>query len=120
MVCGQYCVAMITGKPIEEIYTLFGHWRGTNPKQVKNVFSKLGIETAERMQCMNVNKPLPDLCMIKIVYYHIRATHWAIVHNSKVYDPYYGIYNMEPNNNLPFARIQGVISTYLEIKLTTT
>ena len=86
--CGQTCVAMITGKSIDEIEFVLGHPGGTRTADLKKLLATYGFKTGARRELWKWGERLPDLCILNMQIIGIKnCTHWAVYHDGYVYDP---------------------------------
>ena len=88
--CGQACVAMITGISLEESIKLFGSKGKTGTKQLYYALKERGITCSEKaVRIKNNNKP--EFCIITIHYTGYKNKHFCVWNNNKYYDPARGI-----------------------------
>lgn len=86
--CGQTCLAMITGKPVEDIIELIGTKKGTSTKRILNSLSILGFNHSGRL-IPRRTQPLPSLaiCKIRREWNKSGNWHWVVLCNGMIYDP---------------------------------
>lgn len=88
--CGQTCVAMVGGIPVEESIKMFGHSNSTNHISQRRILSELGIETTEQVKVDNRRKwELPNFAIVRIVQRTRKMGHAIVYHEGKFYDPCY-------------------------------
>lgn len=90
--CAAACVAMVTGKSIEETVSAFKDNTGVaNTKEVADALHSFGIECEDKLTRINEKTSLPDTCLVKLRIGKYTNTRWAVWHNGRYYDPEYGI-----------------------------
>ena len=114
MLCGQTCVAMVGGISLEDAIQKVGKRGGTTGPDLHKALSKIGILSSEKMARLSVNSrvsrkqfdfdALPEKCIAKVRSVGINKSHWVLVWNGKIYDPYPGY--------VPWKYVSG----YIEIK----
>lgn len=111
-VCGQTCVAMAAGVPLEDAIKTFGHARVTYTGEVIAAFAKYGIK-AKGKRLVRSKGPawvLPENCLIHVLFHKKGEPfhgHWMLRWDGHVHDPAY-----------PFADVYsgaGRITSYLEL-----
>lgn len=103
--CGQACVAMLAGVPVEEVVSVMGNDKGTGKKDIARALDHYGIRQAKTMTKADNATVLPKACILKVLM--PTYGHWVLYYGGKYYDPEFGL--METLH--PKARIQ----FYLEI-----
>ena len=92
--CGQAVLAMISGKPVDEIVSLCGTERETTLKQMKDTLSILGFSfNPERKEACSKNE-LPKLAVLSLET--PKCWHWSLYFDGKFYDPEFGVLNDFP------------------------
>lgn len=82
--CGQIALAVITGKPLKEIYKLIGHNDYTNTRDLSKVLRKLGYKCPSKLQRLS---EAPELGIGKLTFPNEkRDWHWVVIDNGKVID----------------------------------
>lgn len=110
--CGQYCVAMITGKPIEKIVRIFGHSHCTSTKELIRALKPYWFRTTStRLIRIKKETVLPPLAILKITW-EAGGSHWVVLNDGMVYDPAYG--TTDYTNHI--EAINGKPTSYLEIR----
>lgn len=98
--CGQACIAMITGKPIEEIITVMKTDGPTSIGQLMEALDYYGIRHAEKNLRISKKNPKPtNYCILTV---HMpKYTHWVIYYDGKYYDPEFGLLdNCHPDGKI--------------------
>ena len=100
--CGQYCISIISNKPIKEIIELFGHSHSTVTKELIEVLKILNTEI-ESKSLIRIKKDNLDLFnrglfILKYHWINRKNTHWVVCENGIIYDPYFGKYKFEEVN----------------------
>lgn len=111
--CGQSCVAMVTGKTLEEVIEIFGTRGQTNTKKLCTALKTIQDFTPVRLTRVSNTSVLPYLCILKILWADGRS-HWVVYKKKKIYDPAVGVYKLDKYE----LKIEGKgrITSYLEIK----
>lgn len=94
--CGQTCVAMLAGIPLEDSIKVFGSRGRTRTKQVAAALRSMGFECDDKLQRLTANvraTERPNLALIKLQVQQGGRTwgHWAILADGQYYDPSLGI-----------------------------
>lgn len=87
--CGQACVAMIAGVPVEEVIRVMNHDQGTGKKDIERALDHFGIRQAKTMTRADNSTPLPPVCILKVLL--PRYSHWILYYHGKYYDPEFGL-----------------------------
>lgn len=85
--CGQTCVAMATGEPLDKVFDIFGHKISTSTKMVTTALKQLGYKTEVVYNIKN--KPVSKLPKSIIAVKNEDHWHWVLYSNGKFYDPFY-------------------------------
>ncbi|MBO5033890.1 MAG: hypothetical protein J6D08_18790 [Lachnospiraceae bacterium] len=93
--CGQACIAMITGKEIEEVIKDMKTDGPTSIGQLMEALDFYGISRAERNTRISKKNPFPHECSILTVHTNAGYTHWALFYDGKYYDPEFGLIDGE-------------------------
>lgn len=88
--CGQACVATITGIGLERAISVFGTRGCTTTKQVVAALRKLGIPCADTLTRIK-GQSKPPLCMVVLHFAGEKFKHWTVYHQGLYYDPSMGI-----------------------------
>jgi RimJ/RimL family protein N-acetyltransferase len=94
--CGQSCVAMLTGVSVDEVIKVIGTEKGTNKQDLKKALDYYGIRYAPKSMKYDPNVSLPDLCVIRMIL--PGYGHWGLYYNGTYYDPEFGVLNECPDN----------------------
>lgn len=105
--CGQACIAMITGKSVEEVIKDMKTDRATSIGQLTEILDFYGIRHAERNKRISQKNPVPYKFSILTVHTNAGYTHWVLLYDNKYYDPEFGVIEGE------YAH--GKITSFLEI-----
>lgn len=89
--CGQACIAMITGKSIEQVMKDMKTSGPTSIGQLIEILDYYGIKHAERNTRISKKNPVPHEYSILTVHANEGYTHWALLFENKYYDPEFGI-----------------------------
>lgn len=89
--CGQACVAMITGKPIEEVIKDMKTSGPTSIGQLIEILDHYGVKHEERNTRISKKNPVPHPYSILTVHMNQGYTHWTLLYDSKYYDPEFGV-----------------------------
>ena len=111
---GQACIAMLSGKTIDEVIVDMKTERSckyyeTNIKQMLDVLDLYGIGHASRNIQVPRSNAVPDSCCILFIRMNTGNSHWVLFYEGKFYDPENGILEGEYPH--------GKITSYLEIYL---
>ena len=87
--CGQACVAMLAGVPVEEVVAVMQNDRGTGKKDIERALNHYGIKQARTMTKADNAAVLPRVCMLKVLL--PRYGHWVLYYDGKYYDPEFGL-----------------------------
>lgn len=114
--CGQYCVAMISGEIPEYVIQIFGHNRGTSFIELTFALRKLGLNPDFKLSKAGKKTKLPKLCILSIKYSNTPAQlgtsgHWVVHYKGIIYDPALGKYPIEELESK-----QGKLTSYLRVK----
>jgi len=89
--CGQACVAMITGKNIEEVIQTMRTDGPTSIGQLIEALDFYKINHAERNTRISKKNPVPYNYSILTVHTNAGYTHWTLLFDGKYYDPEFGL-----------------------------
>ena len=89
--CGQACIAMITGKEIEEVIKDMKTDGPTSIGQLIEALDFYGIKHAERNMRISKKNPVPHEYSILTVHAYAGYTHWTLLFDGKYYDPEFGL-----------------------------
>ena len=89
--CGQSCIAMLADVPVDEVIKVIGTDKGTNKQDLKKALDYYGIRYAPKSVKYDPEKPLPDLCIIRMKL--PGYGHWGVFYKGIYYDPEFGVSN---------------------------
>lgn len=107
--CGQACIAMITGRAIEEVIRDMKTSGPTSIGQLMDILDVYGVKRAEKNVRISKKHPAPSGDAILTVHTDGGYTHWVLLHGSRYYDPEFGV--------IDGAYPYGKITSFLEICL---
>lgn len=93
--CGQACIAMITGKDIEEVIKDMKTSGPTSIGQLIEILDFYGVKHAERNTRISKKNPTPYEYSILTVHTNEGYTHWTLLFDNKYYDPEFGLIDGE-------------------------
>ena len=93
--CGQACIAMITGKDIEEVIKDMKTSGPTSIGQLIEILDFYGVKHAERNTRISKKNPTPYEYSILTVHTNAGYTHWTLLFDNKYYDPEFGLIDGE-------------------------
>lgn len=105
--CGQACIAMITGKDIEEVIRDMKTSEPTSIGQLIAILDFYGVKHAEKNTRISKKNPAPYEYSILTVHTNQGYNHWTLLYDHKYYDPEFGIIEGE--------YIHGKITSFLGI-----
>ncbi|MCM1038389.1 MAG: hypothetical protein NC314_02680 [Roseburia sp.] len=105
--CGQACIAMIAGKPIEDVIKDMKTDGPTSIGQLIEILDFYGIKHAERNKRISKKNPAPYEYSILTVHTSEGYTHWTLLYDKKYFDPEFGLIEGEYTH--------GKITSFLEI-----
>ncbi len=96
--CGQACIAMITGKAVEEVIKDMKTSGPTSIGQLIEILDFYGVQHAERNTRLSKKNPVPYKYSILTVHMDAGYTHWTLLYDGKYYDPEFGLVEGEYTN----------------------
>ena len=93
--CGQACIAMITGKDINQVIKDMKTNGPTSIGQLIEALDLYGIKHAEKNVRISKKNPAPHEYSILTVHTNEGYTHWTLLFDNKYYDPEFGIIDGE-------------------------
>lgn len=112
-ICGQCCVAMITGLELSDVIKRLGD-KGTRWSQLREFLYEQGIDCSTTLTRCKKLSDLSPTCIVRLYLNHTSASHWMIRHKDLVYDP--SSMQPVPARFLPFnKRPKYRITSYAEI-----
>lgn len=111
--CGQACLATISGKSLKEIVKIVGHKHGTKTKELISILQKFGFSPDSKLRVVKKDKLVPKFCILKLKYKDRSSWHWVVYKDRVIYDPALGKFNSKDfyNHHKKTTRI----SSYLDI-----
>ncbi len=89
--CGQACIAMITGKGIEEVIKDMRTRGPTSIGQLIEILDFYGVKHAEKNTRISKKNPAPHPYSILTIHMNAGYTHWVLLFGGKYYDPEFGM-----------------------------
>lgn len=111
--CGQTCVAMLLGIPLNDVINEIGKEGVTTTKDLVTILHTHGFETSGRRERIGKSTKLPDTCILSMKIEGQSNWHWVLYVNGKYLDPDEGPLSRYPQNNNAFR-----FTSYIEIKPT--
>lgn len=105
--CGQACIAMISGKSVEEVIKDMKTDAATSIGQLIEILDSYSIRHAEKNKRISKKNPVPYEYSILTVHTNAGYTHWVLLYDNKYYDPEFGLIEGEYT--------YGKITSFLEI-----
>lgn len=86
--CGQTCLAMVSGMPIERAIRIVGHSHSTCPAELVAAIRSCGYSCPSRLARVS-KRGLPELCIARLSARNAAPSwgHWVVVYKGNVYDP---------------------------------
>jgi len=87
---GQVAVAVITGRPVEEIIERVGHAHHATTQELASVLDHYGFLCPRR--CVPVKDPrdLPKLAIAQVHSPQSSRWHWVVIENGRIFDGTWG------------------------------
>lgn len=111
--CGQTCVAMLLGIPLNDVINEMGEDGVTTTRDLVTILQTHGFETSNRRERIAKSTKLPDICILSMKIEGQPNWHWVLYVNGKYLDPDEGPLSRYPRNNNAFR-----FTSYIEIKPT--
>ena len=112
--CGQTCIAMIAGISLGDAIQRAGKQGGTTGPDLRKALYRIGIPSSEKMVRLGARGKvprkrfdfgvLPKRCIAKVRSTGVKESHWVLVWDGEIHDPYPGY--------VPWKYVSG----YIEIK----
>lgn len=93
--CGQVCIAMITGKDIQDVIKDMKTSGPTSIGQLIEILDRYNIRHAEKNTRISKKNPNPYKYSILTVHANGGYTHWILLYEGKYYDPEFGLIDGE-------------------------
>ena len=106
--CGQACIAMITGRDVEEVMK---DMKTRGPVSIGQLMAALDfyeVEHAERNIRISKKNPVPYEYSILTVHTNAGYTHWTLLYRNQYYDPEFGLIDGE----YPHGKITSFLGIY--------
>lgn len=87
---GQVAVAVITGRPVEEIIERIGHTHHTTTRELARVLGQYGYLCRERCIPAKELKELPKLGLGQVHSSQSSRWHWVAVEDGHIFDGIWG------------------------------
>ncbi len=87
---GQVAVAVITGRPIEEVIKRVGHSHHTTARELAGVLGQYGYLCPTRCIPAKEPKHLPKLALAQVHSTRRSNWHWVAVENGRIFDGLWG------------------------------
>ena len=107
--CGQACIAMITGKPIEEVIKDMKTSGPTSVGQLIEILDFYGVKHADRNIRISKKNPVPYKYSILTVHTNEGYTHWVLLFDNIYYDPEFGLIEGE----YTYGKITSFLAIYI-------
>ena len=107
--CGQACIAMITGKSIDEVIKDMKTDGPTSIGQLIEILDSYGVKHAEKNVRISKKNPIPFEVSILTIHTNAGYTHWALLFDKKYYDPEFGLIEGE----YTYGKITSFLGIYL-------
>lgn len=108
MSCGQTCLAMLTGVPVDEVIRAIPDNRGTIAKQLCAWLEARGWTTSGKCRKSSLFLPAIALCRVRWGGESRRA-HWVLWSNGQWWDP------LTPGEAMHQKRQNGRVLSYVEV-----
>lgn len=109
--CGQACVATVTGVDLEDAITAVGTRGKTNTAKLKKGLHRLGVRCDARR-----TRGFPPKTVTAFLYWKSDDhAHWMVWHKGKYYDPAAGVFRKPPQHTIDGgARVTSYLKVYLD------
>ena len=87
--CGQAVLAMLTGRPIDEIRTVCGTDRETTLADMRKALMHYDIRFENMRREADEKDDLPDVCLLSLET--PKCWHWSLYYHGTFYDPEHGV-----------------------------
>lgn len=106
--CGQSCIAMLAGVPVDEVIRVMNTSGPTSIGQLLQALDYYGIRHAEKN--LRISKKNPTISEVAILTVHMPGyTHWSVYDHGRYFDPEFGLLN-QPH---PEGRITSFLPVYI-------
>ena len=93
--CGQACIAMITGKDIEQVMKDMKTDGPTSIGQLIDILDFYRVKHGQKNTRISKKNPVPHEYSILTVHTNAGYTHWTLLFDHKYYDPEFGLIDGE-------------------------
>lgn len=107
--CGQACIAMITGKEVEEVIKDMKTSGPTSIGQLIEILDFYGVKHTEKNIRISKKNPLQYEYSILTVHTDKGCTHWTLLFDHKYYDPEFGLIEGE----YTYGKITSFLGIYI-------
>ncbi|HUI75550.1 MAG TPA: hypothetical protein VLX32_11415 [Candidatus Acidoferrum sp.] len=87
---GQVAVAVITGRPVEEVTQRVGHTRHTTTRELARVLDQYGFLCPHRCLPIKDARNLPKLAIAQVHSTRSSSWHWVAIDNGRIFDGIWG------------------------------
>ncbi len=104
--CGQTCMAMLLGKPVEKIGKEVGHLTTTTTTECARLLRKHGVKASFSLMAGMARKGLPRTVFAVIQgrwLPHYYSKHAVIIKDGTVYDPERGTYPFDALGSMGYS-----------------
>ena len=108
--CGQACIAMITGKDVNQVIKDMKTSGPTSIGQLIEALDFYGVKHAAKNTRISKKNPVPHEFSVLTVHTTEGYTHWALLFGDKYYDPEFGIIDGEYTH----GKITSFLAVYSE------
>lgn len=85
--CGQHCVAMLAGVPVEQVVSKAGE-KATKPAELLKIAASFGLKQKSNLWVLiRGDYELPNNGILKLRKPRRKNFHWACVVNGQIHDP---------------------------------
>jgi hypothetical protein len=89
-VSGQVAVAVVTGRPVQEIIERIGHTRHATTRELADVLDHYGFLCPRRCRPVKDPRELPRLALAQVHSTRSSRWHWAAIEDGRVFDGIWG------------------------------
>lgn len=87
---GQIAVALITGRPVEEIIERVGHSHHTTTRELASVLDHYGFLSPRRCVSARDRRDLPKLAIAQVHSTRSARWHWVAIEEGRIFDGVWG------------------------------
>jgi hypothetical protein len=89
-ISGQVAVAVITGRPVEEIIERVGHSHHATTRELADVLDHYGFLCPHRCVRAKSSRDLPKLAIAQVHSTYASRWHWVAIENGRIFDGVWG------------------------------